>query len=74
MISIEAYDRRGLLRDLTAILDREKVNINRAETLSSDDNIARMKFAVEVAGLAHLSRLLAKIEQEPSVIVARRAI
>lgn len=72
-IHIEAYDRRGLLRDLTNIIDKEKVNICRAETLSTDDNIAHMKFAVEVAGLAHLSRLLVKLEQQPSVIHAKRA-
>lgn len=72
-IHIEAYDRRGLLRDLTNTIDKEKVNIQRAETLSTNDNVAHMKFLVEVAGLAHLSRLLAKIEQQPSVILARRA-
>lgn len=33
-----------------------------------------MKFYVEVAGLAHLSRLLAKIEQQPNVLHARRSI
>lgn len=71
-ILIEAYDRRGLLRDLSNIFDKEKVNIYRAETLSTDDNIAHMKFSVEVAGLNHLSRLLAKIEQQPSIIKARR--
>lgn len=71
-IGIEAYDRRGLLRDLTQLIDKEKVNIFRAETLSTDDNIAHIKFSVEVAGLSHLSRLLAKIESQPSVISARR--
>ncbi len=74
MIYIEAYDRRGLLRDLTNIIDNENVNISRAETLSTDDHIAHMKFAVEVAGLNHLSRLLAKLEQQPSVIHARRQV
>lgn len=73
VIHIEAYDRRGLLRDLTNIIDKEKVNIQRAETLSTDDSIAHMKFSVEVAGLIHLSRLLAKLEQQPGVILARRA-
>lgn len=72
MIYIEAYDRRGLLRDLTGVIDKENVNISKAETLSTDDNIAHMKFAVEVANVSHLSRLLAKLESEPSVIHARR--
>ncbi len=72
-IAIEAYDRRGLLKDLTHLLDKEKVNIVRAETISTDDNIAHIKLTIEVAGLNHLSRLLAKVEQQPSVILARRA-
>lgn len=72
MIYIEAYDRRGLLRDLTNIIDNENVNISRAETVSTDDYIAHMKFSVEVAGVHHLSRLLAKLEQQPNVICARR--
>lgn len=72
VIYLEAYDRRGLLSDLTNIIDKENVNISKAETLSSDDNIAQMKFAIEVANVSHLSRLLAKLEQQPSVIRARR--
>ena len=73
-IHIEAYDRRGLLRDLTQVIDKESVNIRRVETLSTDDNIASLKFHVEVSGLAHLSKLLAKLEQQPGILHARRAI
>lgn len=39
-IHVEAYDRRGLLRDLTQIIDKENVNIRQVQTLSNDDNIA----------------------------------
>ncbi len=72
-IHIEAYDRRGLLRDLTQVIDKENVNIRQVDTLSNDDNIALLKFHVEVAGLAHLSKLLAKLEQQPGILHARRA-
>lgn len=73
-IHIEAYDRRGLLRDLTQVIDKESVNIRQVQTLSTDDNIASLKFHVEVSGLAHLSKLLAKLEQQPGILHARRAI
>ena len=73
-IHIEAYDRRGLLRDLTQIIDKENVNIRQVETLSTDDNIASLKFHIEVSGLAHLSKLLAKLEQQHGILHARRAV
>ena len=73
-IHVEAYDRRGLLRDLTQIIDKENVNIRKVETLSNDDNIAFLKFHIEVSGLAHLSKLLAKLEQQHGVLHARRAV
>lgn len=73
-IHVEAYDRRGLLRDLTQVIDKENVNIRQVETLSTDDNIAFLKFHVEVSGLAHLSKLLAKLELQPGILHARRAV
>ncbi len=72
-ILVEAAPTNGLLKDLVNLLDKEKVNIQRAETLSTDDSVCRMKFFVEVAGIAHLSRLLNKIEQQPAVMNARRS-
>ena len=73
VIHVEAKNTNGLLRDLVHVIDREKVNIHRAETIFNDGAISHMKFYVEVAGIAHLSRLLNKIEQQPSVLYARRA-
>ncbi len=73
-IHVEAYDRRGLLRDLTQVIDKENVNIRKVQTSSTDDNIAFLKFHIEVSGLAHLSKLLAKLEQQPGILHARRAV
>ena len=73
-IYLEAYDRRGLLRDLTQIIDQENVNIRRVDTLSGDDDIARMNFDIEVTGLSQLSKLLAKLEQQHGIISARRVV
>lgn len=73
-ICLEAYDRRGLLRDLTQVMDNENVNIRQVETISTDDNIAYLKFHIEVGGLSHLSKLLAKLEQQPGILHARRDV
>ncbi len=73
VIHVEAQNTSGLLRDLVHVIDREKVNISRAETVSNDGAMSHMKFYVEVAGISHLSRLLNKIEQQPGVLHARRA-
>lgn len=73
-IYLEAYDRRGLLRDLTQVIDNANVNIRRVETISHDNDTAHMNFHVEVSGLSQLSKLLAKLEQQPGVILARRIV
>lgn len=73
-IIIEAYDRRGLLRDLTQVIDKEDVNIRGVDTNSNDDNVAFLKFKLEVTGLSQLSKLLAKLEQQPGILHARRAV
>ena len=38
------------------------------------DGIANMKLLIEVKGLAQLSRLLARLEQQPGIISARRLV
>ena len=73
VIVVEAQNIGGLLRDLVTVIDREKVNIHRAETVSNDGAVSLMKFYVEVAGITHLSRLLNKLEQQPGVLHARRS-
>lgn len=73
-IYLEAYDRRGLLKDLSQVIDSEGINIRRVDTITADDEIAYLKLHLEVAGLGQLSKLLAKLEQQPGVIHARRAL
>lgn len=73
-IMVEAYDRRGLLKDLTQVIFADHVNIRQVNTLSDHDGIANMKLQIEVKGLAQLSRLLARLEQQPGIISARRVV
>lgn len=67
-IVVEAYDRRGLLKDLTQVIFSDQINIRQVNTISEADGIANMKLLIEVKGLAQLSRLLARLEQQPGLL------
>ncbi len=73
-IAVEAYDRRGLLKDLTQVIFSDQINISQVNTLTGQNGIASMKLTIEVKGLAQLSRLLARLEQQPGIISVRRLI
>ncbi|NNG13226.1 MAG: GTP diphosphokinase [Halobacteria archaeon] len=74
-ISIEAYDRPGLLRDITAVLANEKINLSGVQTLTDDsEGIARMNLTVEIADIGQLSRVLTQIGQLQNVVEARRRV
>ena len=61
-IQVEAWDRVGLMRDITTIVAEEKVNIMAANSLRHDDHTVTESFTLETKGLPQLSRLLSKIE------------
>ncbi|HHM06371.1 MAG TPA: GTP diphosphokinase [Gammaproteobacteria bacterium] len=72
-IGITAYDRQGLLRDISAVLANEKVNVLAVHTESDRrENLARMSLTLEIAGLPELSRVLTKIGQLTNVVDVRR--
>ncbi|WP_028294772.1 GTP diphosphokinase [Oceanobacter kriegii] len=72
-MSILAYDRTGLLRDVSAILANERVNVIGVNTQSNQgENTASMQLTVEVESLENLGRLMQKIEQLPNIMSARR--
>jgi GTP pyrophosphokinase len=70
-IVIEANDRTGLLRDITEILSRERINVT-ATNSASRDNAARMLLTVEIASIGELNRVLALIRDVPGVASAAR--
>jgi GTP pyrophosphokinase len=74
-ISVEAYDRPGLLRDITAVLANEKINLKGVSTATDeDDGIARMSLSLEINDIAQLSRVLSLISQLPNVVEAQRKV
>jgi GTP pyrophosphokinase len=72
-IIIEAYDRYGLLRDITSLLDSERINISAMQTLSDKrKNTVDMQVTAEIRSFDELSRTLTKLNQLPNIASARR--
>lgn len=72
-VEIVAYDRSGLLRDITAVLGNQRVNVLSINTQSDrNDNVAIMTLTLEITSLEQLARLLAQIRQLPNIAEVRR--
>ncbi|MBA4141490.1 MAG: bifunctional (p)ppGpp synthetase/guanosine-3',5'-bis(diphosphate) 3'-pyrophosphohydrolase [Nitrosospira sp.] len=70
-IEVEAQDRQGLLRDISDILSREKIDVT-ATRAQSRNVIANMRFTLKITGVRQLSRVLGLIRSAPGVISASR--
>ncbi|MGI9293290.1 MAG: GTP diphosphokinase [Pseudomonadales bacterium] len=72
-IVVEAFDRPGLLNDVTALLANEKCNLTQVNTQTDQQhNNARMHLSIEIGSLELLGRLLAKIDALPNVYSVSR--
>ena len=72
-IEIKAYDRSGLLRDITTMLANARIDVVAVNTLSDKHtHTATMRLTVEITGLAALGNLLAKITRLSNVLSAVR--
>jgi GTP pyrophosphokinase len=72
-IEVHAFDRRGLVRDVSAALADEKISIRGMTTVTDKrDNIARMRIGISITGLPQLTKVLSHIAKLPNVISARR--
>jgi GTP pyrophosphokinase len=72
---IKAFDRQGLLHDITSLLSHEKAHVHALQThTDTQQNTTQIKLTVEIEGLNGLSRLLTKLTQIPNVFEARRQV
>lgn len=62
-VRIDAWDRVGLIRDITTIVAEEKVNITSMSLVEHNDHNLSLYCTLETRGLTQLSRLLVKIER-----------
>ncbi len=74
-IDVRAYDRAGLLYDITGIFMREATNVVSIQMRTDKKkNLVTLKMQIEVAKLTGLLRMLELIEHLPNVVTARRSI
>ena len=71
-IIVDANDRQGLLRDVSEILTREKINVIAVNT-QSKAGTAHMRFTAEIGNVGQLKRTLALLHEVKGVVGARRA-
>ena len=72
-IEISAYDRQGLLRDVTSVLANERVNVTGMQTISdASANTARLQLSIEVDSLSQLSQVLDRVQRIHNVMTAKR--
>jgi GTP pyrophosphokinase len=68
---VEASDRQGLLRDISDVLSKEKINVTAVKTLSKS-GVARMAFTIELANAEQLKRVIALVGEVVGVASVRR--
>ena len=72
-VLLTAYDRPGLLRDVTALLANEKIQVLAFNThLDAAHGLTRMQLRLELRDVEELSRVLARLDRIPNVVEVRR--
>ena len=72
-VLIEAWDRVGLLRDISTMIAEEHVNMLAVTTQERDDRTTVISLTTEIQGIDQLSRLLSKLETIRGVISVARS-
>jgi GTP pyrophosphokinase len=71
-IEVDAQDRQGLLRDVSEVFTREKINVIAVNTQSRQGG-AHMSFTAEISNVNQLKRTLALLNEVKGVVGARRS-
>ena len=75
VVRILAYDRDGLLHDISGVVANENINMSSVNiSTQKRQNLATMIATLEIHSIPQLSRVLAKIEALPNVLEARRQV
>ena len=73
-IRVEAWDRVGLLRDVTSLVSDEKINIAAASLNDQSDETLSISLTLDISTIGQLSRLFSKLEGVPGVINVTRVL
>lgn len=67
-VAVKAYDRGGLLRDITTVVAEHDVTISGLHTGSIVDGMVEIRLAIVVSGIEQLREIIGHIHQIPNVI------
>jgi len=70
-VQIQAYDRDGLMRDVSTLVSNEGISMSSIH-VSTIDNLATFDLVMGITDLSQLSRVLNRLEALPNVLDARR--
>ncbi len=70
-VEVIAYDREGLLRDISTVIADEQVNMSEVN-VKTKHNIATLYLTMELADMRQLTRILSRLENVDQVVEARR--
>ena len=70
-VQIKAYDRQGLMSDISNVLTDENVNVIDM-SMKMNQHLAVIKLVLGVQGIPQLSRILTKLESLPNIFEAKR--
>jgi GTP diphosphokinase / guanosine-3',5'-bis(diphosphate) 3'-diphosphatase len=70
-VQIKAYDRQGLMADISNIISEETVNLIDM-SMKMNQHLAVIKLVLGVQGISQLSRILTRLESLPNVFEAKR--
>ncbi len=70
-VQIKAYDRQGLMSDISNVLTDENVNVIDM-SMKMNQHLAVIKLVLGVQGIPQLSRILTRLESLPNIFEAKR--
>jgi GTP pyrophosphokinase len=70
-VRIKAYDRNGLVKDVSTLIADEGINMMRVK-VDVNRNLAVFDLILEVRDISQLSRVLDRLENLPNVTEAHR--
>jgi GTP pyrophosphokinase len=72
-LTLRAFDRTGLLRDITMVLADENANILEVKTIAQEDSMeSLLHLSIEIPDLPTLSTAVTRLEQLPNVVSVKR--
>lgn len=70
-VQLKAYDRQGLMSDISNVLTEENVNVIDM-SMKMNQHLAVIKLVLGVKGIPQLSRILTRLESLPNIFEAKR--